>query len=100
MLFLGMTNFCRCWISNYAAITAPLTALINDSPMAASNPLTWTPTADNAFVEIKRVLVGSALLGLPDYDKVFSQTVDCKDGHMTSVLTQTHGTKERSLTYY
>ena len=53
--------------------------------MAASDHLTWTPEADNVFVEIKRVLVGSAVLGLPDYTKPFTQTVDCKDGQMTSV---------------
>ena len=75
----------------------PLRATV---PMAVSDHLTWTPEADNDFVEIKRVLVGSAVLGLPDYTKQFTQTVDCKEGHMTSALTQTHGRKERPLAYY
>lgn len=98
--FLGMINFCRSWISNYALLTAPLAALLYDTPLAASDPIVRTAEAGKAFVKIKQLLVSSAVLGLPDYSKTFLQTVDCKEGYMTSVLTQTHGDKQRPLAYY
>lgn len=88
MLCLGMTNFCISWMSSYAAVTATLTALIYDTPMAASHPLSWNPAAEEAFVKIKQLLVYSAVLGLPNYSKLFIQTVDCKDKYMTSVFTR------------
>ncbi len=94
MSFLGMTNFCRSWIPNYAEHTASLSKLIYDKPMAAHEALTWTQEAEEAFVNIKKLITSSSVLGLPDYSKPFVQTVDCKNGFMTSVLTQKYGDKE------
>ena len=79
MSFLGIINFCRSWISNYAFVTAPLSALIYNTPLAATDSLVWTPEADEEFLKIKQLLVSSSVLGLPDYSKPFVQTVDCKE---------------------
>lgn len=53
MPFLGMTNFCTSWISNYAQVTASLKHSIYDKRLAVSDPLTWTAEADKLFVDIK-----------------------------------------------
>lgn len=100
MSFLRMVNYCRAWIPNYAEITGPLTKMIYAEPLTMSDKIEWTPTAEEAFVNIKKTLVGSAVLALPNYQKEFIQTVDCKKDYMTSVLLQIHGDKMRPIAYY
>ncbi|KAJ0065783.1 hypothetical protein NL108_018498 [Boleophthalmus pectinirostris] len=100
MSFLGLTNYCRQWIANYAEITHPLSKMMYDEPINMNDTLKWTEESEKAFIEVKQVLVSSAALALPDYDKPFVQMVDCKGHFMTSVLTQTHGDKLRPVAYY
>lgn len=93
MSFLGLVNFCRSWVLDYAVLTAPLQELIYDVPKAMKDELQWTPEAESSFEQIKQVLAGSGVLRLPDYDKPFVQIVDCKGDYMTSVLMQEYGGK-------
>ena len=65
--------------------------------MAAHDKIKWTKETEEAFVRLKQILRGSSVLGLPNYEKPFVQTVDCREGFMTSVLTQEHGGKQRLI---
>lgn len=100
MSFLGLTNYCRNWVPNYAEITAPLHKLMYTESMKMSDPLSWTEEAEKAFCEIKQVPVSSVALALPDYNKPFVQMVDCKGHFMTSVLVQQHGEKMKPIAYF
>lgn len=100
MSFLGLTNYCHTWVPNYAEITAPLMTLMYKDELKMTSSLSWTPEAEESFVKLKQVLVGSTRLALPDYSKPFTQMVDCKSLFMTSVLTQLHGNKEKPIAYY
>lgn len=100
MSFLGLVNYCRSWILDYAAITKPLLNMIHGAPMKMSEKLNWTMTAENSFIQIKTVLAATTVLALPDYTKPFVQTCDSREGFMTSVLMQKHGTKLRPVAYY
>ena len=100
MQFLGMTNYCRSWVSDYAERTQPLLDIMYTESINMSQTLQWTEAADKAFIDIKQCLVNSGVLALPRYDRPFIQTVDCKNGFMTSVLTQPHGGKHQPVGYY
>ena len=100
MSFLGLTNYCRAWVPNYAEITGPLNKMMYDEQINMSAQIKWTPEAENALCELKRVLVSSVALALPDYSKPFVQMVDCKNHYMTSVLVQQHGEKMKPIAYF
>ena len=65
MSFLGITNFCRQWIPNYALETQILQSLIYSQPMSARDLIEWTEEARQAFDHIKQLLVSSAVLAHP-----------------------------------
>uniref|UniRef100_A0A3P9D7G3 Reverse transcriptase/retrotransposon-derived protein RNase H-like domain-containing protein n=1 Tax=Maylandia zebra TaxID=106582 RepID=A0A3P9D7G3_9CICH len=49
---------------------------------------------------LKQMLTGASVLGLPDYNKPFVQTVDCKGHFMTSMLAQKCGGRMKPVAYY
>uniref|UniRef100_A0A8C7YC33 Reverse transcriptase/retrotransposon-derived protein RNase H-like domain-containing protein n=1 Tax=Oryzias sinensis TaxID=183150 RepID=A0A8C7YC33_9TELE len=100
MSFLGLINYCRNWVPNYAEIMVSLQKLMYDNILKMNSPVTWTQEADTAFCNIKQVLVSSTALELPDYSKPFLQMVDCKGNLLTSVLVQQHGDKMKPVAYF
>lgn len=100
MSFLGMINFCKSWICDYAKKVAPLQALIYTEQMSMQDRVKWTSEAEAAFTDIKTVLISTETLAFPDYSKPFRQTVDCKGEYKTSVLMQLHGDKWKPVAYY
>ncbi len=62
--------------------------------------LTWTSEAEKAFEILKILLQTSPTLGLPYPERNFVQTVDEKNGFVTSVLLQDHGGKLRPVAYF
>nr|XP_049574037.1 uncharacterized protein LOC125967226 [Syngnathus scovelli] len=100
MSFLGLCNYCRAWVPFYAEMAQPLIEVAHGQLLALKDKITWTPEAEEAFTKLKMALVQTTNLILPDYSKRFMQTVDCKDGFMTSVLTQQHGMKWLPIAFY
>ncbi len=91
MSFLGMCSHCRTFIPNYAIEESPPSALAHGKGLQPHDKLTWTSEAEKAFDNLKILLQTSPNLGLPDPERNFVQTVDEKNGFMTSVLLQDHG---------
>lgn len=100
MSFLGMCSYCRQFILNYAILEAPLASLIHGNSLQSQDKITWTPEAEQSFTELKLALQTTPTLGLPDPTRPFTQTVDEKNGCMTSVLLQDHGNKLRPVAYF
>ncbi|KAK2875052.1 hypothetical protein Q8A73_024331, partial [Channa argus] len=100
MQFLGLCNYCRLWIPNYAQKTQPMLDIIYTNPMAMTQKVVWTPEGEGALTELKQALTGATVLSLPNYSKPFVQTVDCKGNFMTSMLAQNTGGKLKPVAYY
>ncbi|KAI3364845.1 hypothetical protein L3Q82_001027 [Scortum barcoo] len=81
-----------------ASGSRPGNSLIHGKNLSSHDKITWTPEADQAFIDLKLALQSSPTLGLPDPTNSFTQAVDERDGCMTSVLLQTHGDKLRPVT--
>eukprot|EP00066_Takifugu_rubripes_P015042 XP_011604308.1 PREDICTED: protein NYNRIN isoform X1 [Takifugu rubripes] len=60
----------------------------------------WTPEALAAFTDLKLTLQTPPTLGIPDPDRPFTQTVDERQGCMTSVLLEEHGGSLRPAAYF
>lgn len=63
--FLGLTGYYQKFIKDYGKIAAPLTEMLK------KNNFKWTPKAEGAFQELKRVMVQGSVLELPDFTKPF-----------------------------
>ena len=63
--FLGMINFFRHMIPNFAEIAHPLTELIRLNP-ASKKKLPWTENEDTAFTKVKQALVNCPTLSFPN----------------------------------
>uniref|UniRef100_UPI00358EBF0B protein NYNRIN-like n=2 Tax=Myxine glutinosa TaxID=7769 RepID=UPI00358EBF0B len=95
--FLGMAGYCRTWIIDYALLAKPLyEATKNDQPRMVN----WTDSRIRCYEGLKRALITAPTLGLPDYKKAFTLFTHAVGGFAQSVLTQTHGDRERPVAYF
>lgn len=99
MSFLGMTSYCRQWIPNYAETKAPLAATAHvKGPLQKKKFIGHQK--QKAFIDLKLALQTTPTLGLPDPTRAFTQTVDEKNGYMTSVLLEEHRGQQRPVAYF
>lgn len=64
--FLGTAGYCRLWIPGFAEMAAPLYPLTKQGTM-----FDWGEEQQRAFKNIKKALLASPALGLPDITKSF-----------------------------
>ena len=90
--FLGLTNYFRDFIPNYAHITAPLDDLRKVDVI--SDEL-WTEKHETAFTNLKKSLLAAPILSYPDYSKPFSIASDASNNGIGAMLFQEYdGTKK------
>jgi hypothetical protein len=68
--FLGLTNFYRKFIKNYASIALPLTSLLR------KDAFLWNDTASQAFQLLKTAMTQAPTLSLPNFSKPFILEID------------------------
>ena len=97
--FLGLTNFFRRWIKNYAQIANPLTELTRKDVK-----FQWTPERQAAFDQLKQALVTAPVLAHPDFSNKFEfyLTCDASGTQAAGVLAQQSAENEppKPLAYY
>ena len=59
-------------------------------------PITWTPEAEKAFEDIKKIIAEDAMLHYPDFNQVFEIHTDSSDYQMGAIISQ----KGRPMTYW
>ncbi|XP_040593001.1 LOW QUALITY PROTEIN: uncharacterized protein LOC121136516, partial [Mesocricetus auratus] len=92
--FLGTAGFCRLWIPEFAEMAARLYPLTKTGAV-----LTGGESQEKAFMDIKKALLCSPALGLPDLTKPFDLFVAEQEGYAKGVLTQKLGPWRRPVAY-
>lgn len=95
--FLGLADYYRSYIPNFANIASPLTdALRKTEPTIVS----WNKARKDAFAEIKKILVSKPVLAAPDYSLPFLVQCDASDRGMGVVLSQVNEKGEEHPVVY
>jgi len=81
--FLGMCNYYRKFIEQYAHIIGPLTKLLRKNVNWE-----WTESQEKAFNNLKAILVTAPVLRKPDFKLPFILTTDASDTAIGQVLSQ------------
>jgi len=82
--FLGLANYYRNFIRDFAKIAKPLYRLTRKNVNWE-----WTPDANQAFVRLKSALLSSECLHSPNYDRPFILQTDASADGFGAVLAQT-----------
>jgi len=83
--FLGLCNFYRKFIKNFANDMEPLRKLLKKN-----NQFLWDAEAENAFNKLKNAFKTNEILIFPDPDKEFIVETDASDFAIGCVLSQMH----------
>ena len=109
---LGMTNYSRTYIPNYAEITKPLYDLMdiknvpdkllkrNGAPNGKKVILKWTAETIQAFDKLVEIMCSDLVLRLPNLELDFEVTCDASDLGYAAVLEQEFDSEDRSIAFY
>jgi transposase InsO family protein len=92
--FLGMVNYLTKWIPNCAVKTAPLRELLHDNI-----EWVWQQPQDDAFKELKRMLISAPVLQFYDPQLPIRISSDASSFGIGFVLLQRHGNFWKPVAY-
>lgn len=110
--WLGVANYYRKFIKNYAEIAKPLYDLLGlkDVPKSCRKKngavdgkkvkLTWNKEAEDSFIKLQQTLCSDLVLGLTDFNETMILTTDACDYGYGSVLEQKINGEMRPLAYF
>ena len=94
--FLGLANYYRRFIKNFASIAKPLQRLTEKN----LNFFEWTDTCQDAFNHLRKCLVTAPILAFPDFSKKFILDTDASDCGIGAVLAQVQDDGSESVIAY
>ena len=94
--FLGMCNYYRKFVKDYAKIAQPLNDLLKKDLK-----FVWTKACEQAFRSLKGALTSAPILAFPDFSKPFIVSTDASDFAVGYVLGQLDdsGKREHAIAY-
>ena len=96
--FLGLTEYYRKFIGNFATIATPLTDLTRKQ---LPDKVKWTQECTQAFENLKTVLCEAPVLVNPDFTKQFILQTDASNRGVGAVLSQLgEDGKDRPVAYF
>jgi hypothetical protein len=94
--FLGMVNFYRRFLPNYAQVQKPLTDLLR----GGAKILRWAAATQEAFQQAKRLLAAVVPLQHPAPNAELSLTTDASNTHIGGVMQQKSGDHWQPLGFF
>ena len=92
--FLGLANYYRRFVHNFAKISSPLNRLTCKDVV-----FVWTPECEEAFNELKRRLCSAPILAYPDFRQPFHLYTDASNFALGYVLGQCIKGQEHVIAY-
>lgn len=92
--FLGMSNYYRKFIKNYATIAAPLYYLTRKGVNWK-----WEELEKEAFESLKKVLTSTDVLANPDFERPYLLHTDASELGMGAVLSQVQNGEEKPIAF-
>lgn len=92
--FLGLANYYRRFIKDFANIAEPLHRLMHKDVK-----FIWTPACDTAFTTLRDRLTAYPILSYPDFRKPFRVQTDASNWAVGAVLSQDHNGLEKVIAY-
>ncbi|XP_041011353.1 uncharacterized mitochondrial protein AtMg00860-like [Juglans microcarpa x Juglans regia] len=80
--FLGLIGYYRRFMQNYGHIAKPLTSLLKNDNFE------WTQEAREAFENLKRAMIVTLVLALPNFEKSFEVYTDVSEEGIGAVSVQ------------
>ena len=92
--FLGLTNYYKRFIRDYAKIASPLFRLLRKEVM-----FEWSDQCQQSFESLRQSLVTEPVIGFPDMKKPFTLTTDASGTGLGYILSQKEGKVETVIAY-
>ena len=92
--FLGLAGYYRSFVPDFATVAKPLTALADKG-----RTFHWSEECEVAFLELKRLLTQSPILGYPEDEGQIVLDTDASDTGLGAVLSQVQRDREVVLSY-
>lgn len=86
--FLGLANYVRDFVPNFAHIADPLTNLLKGKEMSSEKKIEWNEASISAFEAVKNAITNVTFKAQPDFKKKFILITDASSVAIGAVLAQ------------
>ncbi|MGL5771315.1 MAG: pol polyprotein, partial [Bacteroidales bacterium] len=86
--FLGLANYVRAYIKNYASISAKLCEILKGETKRSIKQIEWSEGAIECFKRLKQAVINITYRSQPDISKEFILTTDASSTGIGAVLSQ------------